>query len=83
MKRKIIQVPIDEDILVELDELSKKEERSRADLIREACRRYLRSMEEKQWDKVYIEGYTRFPEDVALGEAQLSIMAEVLPPENW
>ncbi len=83
MKRKIIQVPIDEDLLVELDELSKKEERSRADLIREACRRYLRALEEQQREREYIEGYTRFPEDPASGEAQLAMIADVLSPEDW
>ncbi len=83
MKRKIIQIPIDAELLLELDELSRKEERSRADLIREACRRYLRDTEEQRLEREYIEGYKRIPEDPALGEAQLAMMADVLPPENW
>ena len=81
--RKIIHVPMEEDLLAALDARSKKEGRSRAELIREACHILLRRWEEEEMDRVYVEGYRRIPEDPALGEAQIALLGQVLPEDNW
>ena len=83
MSRRIIQVPMDEALLDALDALSRKEERSRADLIREACRRYLSWLESEELDRAYQEGYLRFPEEPALAELQATLAAQVLSKETW
>ena len=62
-KNKIIQVPMPEDLLGELDALSQQQDRSRAALIREACAEYLASAEEAEKSRQYVEGYEKFPED--------------------
>lgn len=81
--KKVIQVPIDENLLNELNDVSKRQERSRADLIREACQHYLRSIEAHELDTAYQQGYERIPEEAISGEAQLAVMAQVLPVEDW
>jgi len=81
--KKLIQVPIDEELLSALDSISKKHGLSRSELIREACRRYLRQEEYEQMDKLYEEGYKRKPEEPALGEVQTSLVTQILSEEPW
>ena len=83
MNKKVIQVPIEIDLLTALNLLSKQEGRSRADVIREACRRYLRQVKERELDEAYQEGYNRVPESPALGQMQASLTGRVLPEETW
>ena len=83
MKKKVIQVPVESDLLEALNSQSKQEGRSRAEVIREACRRYLRDLEKRQLDQAYQEGYVRVPGEPNLGRAQASLTREVLPEETW
>ncbi len=83
MSTRVIQVPMEKELLEALDLLSRAEGRSRADLIREACRLYLRRMEQERLDREYIEGYVRVPEGLALSEAQAALAGQVLPEEEW
>lgn len=83
MTRKVIQVPMEADLLQALDSRSKQDGRSRAELIREACRHYLRRLEVEQLEQVYQDGYLRVPEGRELGEVQASLTAQVLPKETW
>lgn len=62
MRKKIIQVPIPEDLLATLDRHSKEAGTSRAALIREACADYITRSEEDEADRRYVESYTKFPE---------------------
>jgi len=78
-----IQVPIDEPLLEALDEASDEQGTSRSALIRAACREFLRLLHERKLDEQYVEGYRRIPDDPAVGEAQLRMLAEVLPEEEW
>lgn len=80
---RIVQVPIDENLLAQLDELSRAEGGSRSAVIRRACREYLRRVREDALDEVYERGYQRVPEDTAVGQAQASLAAQVLPEESW
>jgi Arc/MetJ-type ribon-helix-helix transcriptional regulator len=83
MDKKIIQVPMDEDLLAELDTLTKQTRQSRAEVIREACRRYLAHLENARLDRAYQEGYRRHPEKPGLARAQAALAGSVLPKESW
>lgn len=83
MNKKVIQVPIEDDLLGALDEASRSEKRSRADLIRQACRDYLRRRREQTLDRLYQEGYERVPEDSAIGQAQVALLGQVLTDGTW
>ena len=80
---KIIQVPIDGELLDSLDALAKQQRTPRAALIREACRRYLASERDRVLDEQYEAGYRRLPEASELGDAQAAVIAQVLPAESW
>ena len=83
MSKKVIQVPIEDDLLEALDEASRSEKRSRADLIRLACRDYLRRRRSQTLDRLYQAGYERVPEDSAIGEAQVALLGQILGEETW
>jgi len=83
MSKKIIQVPVDEELLTALDQLSRKQRKARSELIRQACQRYLRQVESEELDRLYQQGYQKLPEEPELGEAQVAIAGEILPKESW
>ena len=83
MVKKVIQVPMDGDLLDRLDCLSKKRQRPRAELIRDACRAFLRKTEIEEMDRVYQEGYEKYPEDPDAGMPAALMMAEILEEEPW
>jgi len=83
VSKKVIQVPIEDDLLGAIDEASRHEKRSRADLIRQACRDYLTRQRAEMLDHQYEEGYKRVPEDSVIGESQLALLGHVLSDETW
>ena len=83
MVKKVIQVPVDEELLTDLDHLSSKQHKSRSELIRQACQRYLRQVESEELDRLYQQAYERFPEETELGEVQIALAGEILPKESW
>lgn len=83
MPRKVIQIPIDEELLNNLNLASKSRRQSRSEFIREACQHYLRQLNEERLDQIYREGYQKLPEEAALGEIQASLAQKVLPEESW
>ena len=80
---KIIQVPIDDPLLDELDKASMEQRISRSALVRAACRDFLRRLRERKLDDLYEQGYRRIPEGAEAGEWQARATAEVLPKETW
>ena len=80
---KIVQVPMDEELLGNLDEVSRGRGTSRSALIRDACRQYLRRVRDDLLDEVYEQGYQRTPEDTTVSDTQASLAARVLPEESW
>lgn len=80
--KKIIQVPVDNDLVLALDKLAKERGVARAHVIRDACWRMLRNLEEEELDRRYRDGYRRFPEDPAYGEAGAKMAAEVVALEE-
>ena len=83
MVKKIIQVPVDEELLKGLDSLSKKQRKARSELIRHACLRYLQQVEHEELDKLYQQGYARIPEEPEAGEIQIAMSGEILSKESW
>jgi metal-responsive CopG/Arc/MetJ family transcriptional regulator len=83
MSKKVIQVPIDDDLLAALDGASRAENRKRAGLIRRACREYLSRHRREMLDRIYQEGYERVPEDGAVADAQVAQLESVLGEETW
>ena len=83
MAKKVIQVPIDEGLLQALDRRSRKQGIARSELIRQACQRHLRQIEDEESDRRYQKGYEEFPEEPELGEAQAAIAGRIMPKESW
>lgn len=83
MAKKIIQVPVEEELLNALDRMSKKQRKARADVIRQACRSYLRQAEYEELDVLYRRGYERIPEEAGCGEIQVALLGHVLSKESW
>lgn len=83
MVKKVIQVPVDEQLLIALDQTSKKQNKARAELIREACQCYLEQVQSEELDRLYQQGYERVPEEPESGEAQVGLAGEILSEEAW
>jgi metal-responsive CopG/Arc/MetJ family transcriptional regulator len=83
MTKKIIQVPVDENLLKRLDYFSVKQNKARAEVIREACQSYLAAIETEDLERQYKEGYERIPESIDAGKAQEAMLSEILPEESW
>jgi len=83
MVKKVIQVPVDEGLLKDLDHLSKSQRKTRSELIRQACLSYLQQVKDEELDKIYQQGYMRIPEEPETGELQVAISGESLPKESW
>jgi metal-responsive CopG/Arc/MetJ family transcriptional regulator len=83
MAKKVIQVPIDEELLVALNEMSRRQQKARAELIRRACLSYLKQIERAELDRLYQEGYERMPEKPESAETQVALVGEMLPEERW
>jgi metal-responsive CopG/Arc/MetJ family transcriptional regulator len=74
---------MNEELLKKLNKFSKKQKVKRAALVRQACERLLKQLQEEEMDRQYIEGYRRIPEDPAIGEVGLKLAAEILAKEDW
>jgi metal-responsive CopG/Arc/MetJ family transcriptional regulator len=81
--KKVIQIPLDEELLKNLNSLSKKQRKARAEIIRQACSRYLRQVENEDLDRIYQQGYKRIPEQSEAGEGQIAVSGEILSEESW
>ena len=81
--KKIIQVPMEGELLARVDETAGMVAESRAAFIREACRQRLKRLEARELDRQYAEGYRKKPEDTAWGEMGVKLLASRLPREKW
>ena len=81
--KKIIQVPIEDDLLRRIDEAVGRVAESRAAFIRDACRLRLKTLEGERLDRQYTDGYRRRPEDVAWAKTTTRLLSRVLPPDRW
>lgn len=81
--KKIIQIPLEDDLLARIDETAEALDTSRAAFIREACRLRLKSLEAKKLDRRYVAGYRRIPEDTDWAETGGTLLSRILPQEEW
>jgi hypothetical protein len=81
--KKIIQVPIEDDLLKRIDASAGVVAESRAAFIREACQRRLKSLQAKGLDRLYVEGYRSQPEDIDWAKSSAQLLSERLPKEKW
>jgi len=81
--KKIIQVPIEDELLMRIDGAVGRVAESRAAFIRDACRLRLRALEGDQLDRQYVDGYRRRPEDTAWAKTTTRLLSGVLPREKW
>lgn len=82
-KTKIIQVPMPEDLVDQLDAAAAHKGESRSAFIRDACVKSITAEAEEELDRLYEAGYKRMAESGEGGKIQLSVLGEVLPDEEW
>jgi hypothetical protein len=80
---KVIQVPMDEELLEAVNERAKSQRSTRSALIREACAEYLHKVEQGALEQKYLEGYRRKPESPLVGQLGEKMAREVWPEEAW
>jgi metal-responsive CopG/Arc/MetJ family transcriptional regulator len=80
---KIIQVPIEEELLKQIDETAGIVAESRAAFIREACQQRLKTLQKNELDRLYIEGHQSHPENLDWAESSAKLLAKRLPKEKW
>ena len=81
--KKIIQIPIDDELLSHLDDISTARNQSRSDLIREACQAYLDVIQRDELEQQSRHGYQNIPEETSPAETQIRMIGYVLPRETW
>lgn len=79
----IIQVPMEEELLKQIDTTAGIVAESRAAFIREACQQRLKSLHAKELDRLYIEGHQSNPEDLSWSESSAGLLSKRLPKEKW
>lgn len=83
VKRRI-SLELDSELIVQLDQLAKKQASSRGGVIERACRQLLKQptyeLSEAE-EEAYAEAYRRLSEEPA--EWQVAVLAEVLAKEDW
>ncbi len=81
--KKIIQVPIEDELLERIDATAGVIAESRATFIRESCKQRLKSLEAKELDRKYMEGYRETPEALDWAKASVKLLSKRLPKEKW
>jgi metal-responsive CopG/Arc/MetJ family transcriptional regulator len=79
MPRREVLVQLDDELVARLDELAKRIEVSRSELLRRAALAVLEADEWAQADRRLVEGYTRYPPDPVLAEASRRLARETAP----
>lgn len=82
-KKRIIQVPIEEELLSRIDATAGVVAESRASFIREACKQGLQSLKTEELDRRYVEGYRTNPEKLHWAETSAKLLSKRLPKEKW
>ena len=81
--KQIIQVPMEEELLKQIDATAGIIAESRAAFIREACQQRLKSLHAKELDRIYIEGHQSRPENLDWAENSAKLLSKRLPKEKW
>ncbi|MBI2088626.1 MAG: hypothetical protein HYT78_07760 [Deltaproteobacteria bacterium] len=81
--KKIIQVPIEDELLERIDATAGIVAESRAAFIREACKQRLKALRAEELDRLYVEGYRKKPEEVQWAETSVKLLSKRLRKEKW
>ena len=81
--KKIIQVPIEDELLERIDATAGVVAESRAAFIQEACKQRLKSLKAKELDRRYTEGYRKKPEEQHWAETSVKLLSKRLTKEKW
>jgi hypothetical protein len=81
--KKIIQIPMEDDLLKRIDATAGVVAESRASFIREACQQRLKSLQAKELNRLYMEGHRSQPEDLDWAESSVHLLAKRLRKEKW
>jgi hypothetical protein len=82
-RNKIIQVPMEQELLKQIDATVGIVAESRAAFIREACHQRLKSLLARELDRLYIEGHQNRPENLDWAESSVKLLSKRLPKEKW
>ncbi len=85
-KPKIIQVPVNDELLEQLDAYSAERGQSRSAFIREACAEYVAKLTEEELDRQYVQAYSDMPEtqeEREWAELGLEMLAELTKDDDW
>jgi hypothetical protein len=80
---KIIQVPMEEELLKQIDATAGIVAESRAAFIREACQQRLKSLHAKELDRLYIEGHQSRPASLDWAQSSAKLLSKLLRKEKW
>ena len=80
---KAIQVPMEEELLKEVSEKARSGFKNRSAFIREACRQFIKKLEEKEKEEAYVRGYRKMPEKVDMAGVSAKLVTKVMEKENW
>ena len=81
--KKIIQIPIEDDLLIRIDAAVGVVAERRAAFIREACKQRLKNLRVKELDRSYAAGYRKRPEGLDWAESSAKLLSKRLPKEKW
>jgi len=81
--KKVIQVPIEDELLDRIDTTAGIVAESRAAFIREACKQRLKNFETEELDRRYMDGYRKKPEGTDWAQASARLLSKRLPKEKW
>jgi hypothetical protein len=82
-RKKVIQVPMEAELLTRIDETVGRVAESRAAFIRDACRSRLDALERRRLDHQYVIGYRRKPENTAWARGTTRLLSRGLSRERW
>ena len=82
-EKHVIQVPVNAELYSEIVAFAEKSGVSRAEVMRGAFIRMHKRTREAELDRQYREGYERIPDDSRVGQAQVTVLGQVLNKENW
>ena len=78
---KIIQIPMEEELLKQIHATAGIVAESRAAFIHDARQQRLKSLRAKELDRLYIEGHQSRPEDLDWAESSAKLLSKRLPKE--
>jgi len=79
MARREVLVQLDDELVERLDQLARRSEVSRSELLRRGALAVLEADEWARADERLVAGYTRYPPDPALLDASKRLGAETAP----